>query len=1340
MYDSQGDRRILEDYLASLTRRINELEQRVAELEGEAASKAAPAASRQQAPQRAAQQQAAQQQAAQWAAQQQAARWAAQQQAAQQQAAQWAAQQQAAQWAAQQQAAQRAAGIQAAAEAAARQKAQREQQRAAHQTGAPKAEPGAAPSGGTGMPPGMGFSLTSIRDLESRMTGRLMAWVGGAAVLLGVVFFLSLAFSRGWIGPEGRVGLGVAGGGLLMAAGAWLLDRKQASLGHVVVAVGLGIVSLSLFAGTRLYDLYPPEWALAGSFLAALGAAAIAIRADSEALAIFGLLAIAAAPPVMGAPANLVTVGFLAITVTGTTLIALGKSWRWLPPAAFAITAPQLVYWLIARPEPGMGIPAIAAFWVLNAVAASADELRADIAARGPATKADETAKAEETARAEEPAKARAKGAARARADIAARAEAAAKAEAEKATAEAAAPAQRESEIEDLVGARAESLFLANSFVAIAGGLWVLSGDLAPWQGAFLAGAAIAHFIVGGLFIRWRGETYPFGLLANAIGVVVVALAIERQWDGILVPIGWSVEAVVLAFVYGRRRNDYAGVAAAILGGLQILHLVIFEYPWLSFTVQGNQTASLLPFANEPGVALAGVLIAAVVAGWATQRAVVQLVLTAVGALFFAYTLPFQLSGPALVAAWAIEGAGLLGFWRTRRFDYLAAVVIPIAGLAVLHLVAFEFPIGNWTLEGTWGPGPFPFIDQSALALGAVLASAVAGGWLSRSAIVRYALLFGGSLLLAYALPFELQGPALVAAWAFEAAFVVAFWRSPSLEYLAWAALGMGALAVMHLVALEYPIDKWTLKGTWGPGQVPFADQSALALACLLAAAVTGGWLSRRAGLRYGLLLAGSLVVAYALPFELTGPALVAGWSAQAVALVAIWGWRHRPEVAAGAFVSALLALAYFAVYAMPAAEWRLEGGVAPASPPFVDDAGLTLAILLGAAALCGLLSRSHGVRCALTTGGFLLVAYSLPFELSGVALAGGWAALMPASVAADRLLDRLPGVPANRSTLARVPVWEMNEPHWPDAPVVATAVAALLAVAHLFTLDLPIGTFGEVVVPATPFVDEASLAAALVTASFLLTAVLTLRPDVRVAGIVGASAVVAFAAYFELALPYAAVAWSALAMAILYRAVVADYGRPTYVLALATLLLAGLVGILGSIDPPERLGVLAAVPRTGMWFEIDAAVSCVAVAMAGLAVARFLPMRREWRAGLVLGSGVLLVYLASTVVVDLFQRQLGGPIALEELQKQAQVGVSITWALIGMAVFLVGVARWRAGVREAGLALLGLATGKVFVFDLSYLDVAYRVLSLVGLGLLLLAGAYLYQSLRPKKPEEAKE
>ncbi|HEY2935418.1 MAG TPA: hypothetical protein VGJ25_02380, partial [Gaiellaceae bacterium] len=42
-------------------------------------------------------------------------------------------------------------------------------------------------------------------DLEELLGGRVLAWVGGLAVLLGIVFFVVMAVSRGWIDEPTRV-------------------------------------------------------------------------------------------------------------------------------------------------------------------------------------------------------------------------------------------------------------------------------------------------------------------------------------------------------------------------------------------------------------------------------------------------------------------------------------------------------------------------------------------------------------------------------------------------------------------------------------------------------------------------------------------------------------------------------------------------------------------------------------------------------------------------------------------------------------------------------------------------------------------------------------------------------------------------------------------------------------------------------------------------------------------------------------------------------------------------------------------------------------------------------
>jgi uncharacterized membrane protein len=221
-----------------------------------------------------------------------------------------------------------------------------------------------------------GFDLPSFDDLEARLTGRALAWVGGLALVLGAIFFLSLAFSRGWIGPELRVLIGLVAGSIALAAGAAFMERDSRLLGHVLTPVGLAIISISLVAGTRLYGLIPVELGLAVALLSAVAAAAIAIRADSPIVASFGLIAVLVAPPLLDAPADMKTLAFVGVVLVGTTAVALWRSWRWLPPVAFVLAAPQAATWIWSDPEPATAMIGLGLFWLLNTVAAGGEEFR----------------------------------------------------------------------------------------------------------------------------------------------------------------------------------------------------------------------------------------------------------------------------------------------------------------------------------------------------------------------------------------------------------------------------------------------------------------------------------------------------------------------------------------------------------------------------------------------------------------------------------------------------------------------------------------------------------------------------------------------------------------------------------------------------------------------------------------------------------------------------------------------------------------------------------------------------------------------------------------------------
>ena len=121
----------------------------------------------------------------------------------------------------------------------------------------------AAPSAAGG--PGGFIGRLRAMDWEWLLGGNWLARVGILAVVLGLAFFLKLAFDNDWIGETGRVVLGLlVGSGLLGGGEYW--RRKYAVWAQALTGGGIAILYLSVFAAFALYGLIPPLPAL-GFFL-----------------------------------------------------------------------------------------------------------------------------------------------------------------------------------------------------------------------------------------------------------------------------------------------------------------------------------------------------------------------------------------------------------------------------------------------------------------------------------------------------------------------------------------------------------------------------------------------------------------------------------------------------------------------------------------------------------------------------------------------------------------------------------------------------------------------------------------------------------------------------------------------------------------------------------------------------------------------------------------------------------------------------------------------------------------------------------------------------------------
>ena len=105
--------------------------------------------------------------------------------------------------------------------------------------------------------------------------------------------------------------------------------------------------------------------------------------------------------------------------------------------------------------------------------------------------------------------------------------------------------------------------------------------------------------------------------------------------------------------------------------------------------------------------------------------------------------------------------------------------------------------------------------------------------------------------------------------------------------------------------------------------------------------------------------------------------------------------------------------------------------------------------------------------------------------------------------------------------------------------------------------------------------------------------------------------------------------------------------------------------------------------------------------------------------------AAAFAVYLGSVVVVDLAGAEP------DQVAQTSQLALSAFWAVLGFGSLVAGLVRNIKWLRLAGLGLLALAVGKVFIVDLAALESIWRVASFLALGLLLLAGAFAYQKVR---------
>ena len=195
-------------------------------------------------------------------------------------------------------------------------------------------------------PPRNDFPGLAFLNWEWLIGGNWLARIGILALIIGVGFFLKLAFDNDWIGEAGRVFLGLGVGAALLGGGEFW-QRKYPAWAQAVTGGGIAILYLSIYAAFALYELIPAWPALGFSLLVTLTAAGLALRYEARAIAVLGILGGFATPLFLAdkLPQQEALLAYVMLLDLGVLALAAFRSWRWFTLLALVGSLVLFLFW-----------------------------------------------------------------------------------------------------------------------------------------------------------------------------------------------------------------------------------------------------------------------------------------------------------------------------------------------------------------------------------------------------------------------------------------------------------------------------------------------------------------------------------------------------------------------------------------------------------------------------------------------------------------------------------------------------------------------------------------------------------------------------------------------------------------------------------------------------------------------------------------------------------------------------------------------------------------------------------------------------------------------------------
>ncbi len=182
------------------------------------------------------------------------------------------------------------------------------------------------------LPPGNGQA-----DVESTIGGRWFNYVGILAIALAIAFFLKYAFDNNWIGPAGRVTIGLIVGAMMYPLSQWVLNRGYRYYSEGIAGLGAAILYLSIWSGWHYYHLFPQSYAFPLMIVISAMTAAVAVGRNSERIAVLALIGGLLTPFLVSTGENEEITLFSYLIVLSAAMLAIARmrSWRSIAPVQF---------------------------------------------------------------------------------------------------------------------------------------------------------------------------------------------------------------------------------------------------------------------------------------------------------------------------------------------------------------------------------------------------------------------------------------------------------------------------------------------------------------------------------------------------------------------------------------------------------------------------------------------------------------------------------------------------------------------------------------------------------------------------------------------------------------------------------------------------------------------------------------------------------------------------------------------------------------------------------------------------------------------------------------------